>query len=86
MTHTSFYDIAQWVLLVISLAGEYLIIKKNVVGFYIWLGVCVGWMIIDFIAGLYGQSASWILYIGVCIYGILEWNKENKIYGRRIQV
>jgi len=71
------YDWAQWVLLVISFFAEYLIIKKKVLGFYIWIGLCVGWFCIDFIAGLYGQSASWILYLIICLFGAKEWKYED---------
>ena len=73
----STYDVSQWVLFAISILAEYWIIKKNVLGFYLWIVLCIGWFTIDYIAGLYGQATSYVFFLLVCIYGAIEWRVKQ---------
>ena len=68
-------EILIWFLTALSIVGVWLNIKKNIWGFYLWLIGDIGWVYIDLKAGLTGQAVLFVVYSGLCIYGIYEWRK-----------
>jgi nicotinamide mononucleotide transporter len=64
-----------WLLTGLSILGVILNIKKKRICFWIWAFTNAGWMVIDFIMGIYSQSALFAVYFGLAIWGILEWKK-----------
>ena len=65
------------IITIISLAGVILNVKKRPECFYLWAVANVAWAVIDFKAGLYAQSALFIVYFFLAIWGIYEWQIQN---------
>jgi len=65
-----------WLLTILSLTGTILNIKKKKVCFIIWTITNSLWTIVDFNAGLYSQAMLQFVYVGLAIWGIIEWRKK----------
>lgn len=72
------FENLSWVLVAISLAGNYFVIKKNVVGQWLWALGNVGWITFDLAIGAYSQAFLFTVYLGMCVWGIILWSKEAK--------
>jgi nicotinamide mononucleotide transporter len=66
-----------WVVTAASLAGTILNIKKKRICFSIWLVTNSLWCAYDFHIGAYAQSSLFLIYVGLAIWGIIEWRKER---------
>lgn len=66
-----------WVLVFLSLAGNIFVIKKNVVGQYLWAVSNFGWIIFDIYIEAYSQAFLFFVYLGLCIWGIIAWSRED---------
>lgn len=71
-------DHLSWVLAGISLIGNYFVIKKNVLGQWIWMVGNIGWIGMDLWKGLEAQAFLFAVYTGMCIWGIILWSREAK--------
>jgi len=59
-----------------SLIGVWLNIKKKQSCFKIWLITNSCWAFYDFWIGAFWQGILFTVYVGLAIYGILEWRKK----------
>jgi nicotinamide riboside transporter PnuC len=66
-----------WALVAISLAGNIFVIKKNVLGQWFWAVSNTGWVFFDFYIGAYSQAFLFAVYLGLSIWGITVWTKEQ---------
>lgn len=66
-----------WVLVLMSLAGNVFVIKKNVIGQWLWAIANVGWVTYDLSIGAYSQAFLFAVYFGLCVWGITEWSKKQ---------
>jgi len=66
-----------WVLVVLSLAGNVFVIKKNVLGQWLWALANLGWISFDLYIEAYSQAFLFAVYLGMCIWGIVAWSKES---------
>lgn len=66
-----------WILTALSIVGVVLNIRKNKACFIIWAGTNFTWMIIDFTAGIYAQSALFLIYFILALYGLWEWRNSD---------
>lgn len=73
----SFEDLS-WVLVLTSLAGNYFVVKKNVIGQWLWAIANVGWIAFDLSIGAYSQAFLFVVYLGMCVWGIVVWTKDNQ--------
>ncbi len=67
-----------WFFVLISLCGNFFIIKKNILGFYLWLLADVFLIVHNFYIQEFAQSVLYIIYTIFCIYGILKWGDNDK--------
>lgn len=67
-----------WILVALSLTGNVFVIKKNVLGQWLWAISNVGWIAFDISIGAYSQAFLFTVYLGLCIWGIISWTKESK--------
>jgi nicotinamide mononucleotide transporter len=72
------FDIFTGILTLLALVGVVLNIKKNIWCFYIWLVTNSCWAIVDFYKGIPAQGVLFTIYVGLAVYGIIEWRKEKK--------
>lgn len=72
------FEDLSWVLVAISLTGNFFVIKKNVLGQ--WLGAFgnLCWIAFDISLGAYSQAFLFGIYCAMCIWGIMLWSKEVK--------
>jgi len=66
-----------WIITIFSLIGVVLNIYKNKYCFIIWAFTNFAWMIIDYIYGLYAQSALFLIYFILALWGLYKWKKEE---------
>ena len=72
-------DDLSWVLVALSLAGNVFVIKKNVLGQWLWAFANMGWISFDIYKEAYSQAFLFAVYFGMCIWGIIAWSKEEKV-------
>lgn len=65
-----------WILVVASLIGVVLNIKKNKFCFVIWLFTNFAWAIIDFYKNIPAQGVLFLIYAGLAIWGLVEWRRK----------
>lgn len=70
------WDIVTWVLVVLSLTGNIFVIKKNVMGQWLWAISNIGWIVFNLSIGAYAQAFLFTVYFGMCVWGILAWSKK----------
>jgi len=64
-----------WAVTALAIIGVVLNIKKRRECFYVWLFTNSVWMVYDFTLGALAQSALFAVYVGLAIWGIIEWRK-----------
>ena len=64
---------ATFFLVITSLFATYLNIKKKRVCFKIWLVTNTLWACYDFYIGAFWQGMLFVTYVGLAVYGIIEW-------------
>ncbi len=67
-----------WILVMVSLLGNFFVIKKNVIGQWLWTFGNMGWIAYDIYLEAYPQAVLFAVYLGMSIWGIYLWNKESK--------
>ena len=72
----SIYDALSWGLVALSLLGNYFVIKKNVLGQWLWAFSNVGWVSYNLYLGAYSQAVLFAVYLILCIWGIISWTKS----------
>ena len=70
-----------WIITCISITGAILNVKKNKLCFVFWITANTAWMIIDFYKGIYAQSALFVFYTILCLWGLWKWKKEESSTG-----
>lgn len=73
----SFQDLT-WILVAMSLLGNYFVNKKNVAGQWIWILSNIGWVSFNVYIHNYPQATLFAIYSGMCAWGIWAWTKEAK--------
>jgi len=69
--------IYQWIAVILSLSGGYLINKKNIYGFYCWAISNLIWILYFILTQQWPSTFLFIIYEIMSIHGIILW-KKNK--------
>jgi hypothetical protein len=72
------FENLSWILVVLSLVGNVFVIKKNVLGQWLWALANLGWIGFDLYLAAYSQAFLFAVYFGMCVWGITVWSKEKK--------
>jgi len=64
-----------WILTCLSIAGVVLNVRRDRRGFVFWMISNVGWMVIDFMHGLYAQAFLFGVYFVLAFWGWVSWKK-----------
>lgn len=78
MTEHFIYELT-WILVGIAILGKVFVIKKNVIGFYLWGISNVGWVAYNFYVGIYSQGVLYLVFFIFSIWGVIHWSKDHKI-------
>lgn len=65
MTHT-------WLLTALSITGTVLVVRKRALGFALWTLSNVGWIWVDYRAGLTEQAVLFAAYLALSLWGLWE--------------
>ena len=65
-----------WALTALSLIGVVLNIKKRKSCFVVWGVTNASWAVIDFHAGLPAQGVLFTVYLGLAVWGMIEWRRS----------
>jgi hypothetical protein len=65
-----------WILVALSLAGNYFVIQKNVLGQWLWALSNVGWVSYNLYIESYSQAFLFTIYFGMCTWGIISWTRS----------
>lgn len=71
------FSILSWGMSIIALLGTILNAERNKIGFYFWFISNIYMTIVDFQAGLYAQSALFLVYTILAIRGMFVWTKKE---------
>lgn len=66
-----------WIITLMAIGGVVLNIKRRVEGFYLWTISNIGFVAVDYNAGLYAQAVLFVVYTGLSVWGIIEWRKKD---------
>lgn len=72
----SVHDLS-WILVALSLAGNVFVIKKNVLGQWLWAISNIGWISYNLYIESYSQAFLFSVYFGLCVWGIISWSRES---------
>lgn len=72
------WEIMSWLLVCMSLIGNVFVIKKNVIGQWIWAFANLGWISFNLYLHAYAQAFLFSVYTGLCIWGIISWSRDAK--------
>jgi len=67
-----------WIFVFLSLAGNIFVVKKNVLGQWLWALSNLGWIAFDISIGAYSQAFLFTVYLGMCVWGIIAWTRDTK--------
>lgn len=67
-----------WVLVFLSLLGNIFVIRKNVIGQWLWAVSNLGWIAFDIWIGANSQAFLFLIYFLMCVWGIYAWSKDDK--------
>jgi len=71
-------DNISWFFVALSLLGNVFVVKKNVVGQWIWALSNIGWITINVYQEFYPQAFLFAVYFALCVWGIITWTREAK--------
>lgn len=60
----------------LSLAAQYLLSRKLMENWYIWITADIIYIGLYIMKGLYLTAGLYVLFIGLCIAGVIEWRKS----------
>lgn len=80
------FEVITWIVSLFALTGTILNSNRNKYGFAIWICTNLFWLVVDFRAGLYAQSALYGAYVILAIRGLLTWSKKEKADDTAINV
>lgn len=66
-----------WIITILAIVGVVLNIKRRIEGFYLWTMSNIGFVVVDYNAGLYAQAVLFMVYTGLSVWGIIEWRKKD---------
>lgn len=72
------FEIITWIISGMALTGTILNSNRNKYGFILWFITNLFWVIVDFRAGLYAQSALFFAYTLLAVSGLVTWTKKEK--------
>ena len=67
-----------WIITSVSVLGAVLNARKDIKGFYIWLGANTGWIAYNIVIGEYALAVLFVVYNVICVYGIRQWRRSHK--------
>jgi len=70
--------IFEWMLVVLTLTGTILNVKKNPLCFVFWILSNLGWIYWDLKLGHIPQAVSFVILTGIAIWGLITWRREKK--------
>lgn len=66
-------DQGMWVFVGLSLVGNILVIKKNWLGYVLWLITNSAWILYNIYLQVYSQAVLFTIYNILALYGIYIW-------------
>lgn len=68
----------EWLAVPLSLLGNYLVARKKVEGFVIWIIANLLWVYIGIVSKLWGMTTLFIAYSLINVYAVYYWRKKKK--------
>lgn len=66
------------ILVILSLIGTFLNVKKNPWGFVFWLVSNTFWVVYDCMMGLYSQAFLFLVYDIFAAWGLWSWTRDKR--------
>ncbi|ADI38259.1 putative uncharacterized protein [Waddlia chondrophila 2032/99] len=76
------FENLSWIFVILSLAGNVFVIKKNVIGQWLWAISNIGWVVYDLSIGNYSQALLFAVYVCTSIWGIIAWTKDDQFLNK----
>lgn len=72
------WETLTWGLVALSLIGNVFVIKKNVVGQWLWALSNLGWICFNITIKAYAQAFLFTVFFGMCVWGIIAWSRSQR--------
>jgi nicotinamide mononucleotide transporter len=66
-----------WLVTIASIIGTIANIYKKRWCFIVWLFTNSIWLMVDFYQGLYAQAFLFAVYVGLAVWGLIQWRREK---------
>lgn len=70
------WEMFSWVLVALSLTGNIFVVKKNVMGQWLWAVSNVGWITYNLTIQAYAPAFLFSIYFAMCVWGIIAWSRS----------
>lgn len=67
-----------WVCTVFAIIGAILNAKRKKACFIIWINTNLFLVVHNVMIQEYAQASLWGVYVGIAIYGLINWSKDEK--------
>ena len=68
-----------WILVALSLGGNIFVIKKNVIGQWLWAIANIGWVTHNVMIGSSSQAFLFAVYFALSVWGIIDWSRPRAV-------
>lgn len=67
-----------WTLVVLSLAGNVLVIRESRHGFLLWIVANTGWLVVSLGRQDFAQATLWCVYTALALWGWARWSRAAR--------
>jgi len=68
----------EWIAVPLSLLGNFLVARKRVEGFVIWIISNILWVYVGITSKLWGLTFLFVMYSLINLYAIYFWRRKHK--------
>jgi len=62
----------------LSIFGNFLVNRKNKLGFIIWCIANIYWIYLAIVMNNYPQAIMFLVYSGLNVHGFIKWTRDEK--------
>lgn len=70
------WELLSWCCMCLSLVGNIFVVRKQVLGQWIWAVSNCGWIAYNLHIHAPAATCLFTVYFGLCVWGIIAWSKE----------
>jgi nicotinamide riboside transporter PnuC len=72
------WELFSWGLVAASLVGNIFVVKKHVIGQWLWAAANLGWICFNLTIQAYAQAFLFTVFFAMCVWGIIAWSRGKQ--------